>query len=294
MKKKIIILSSSLILVLAVFLFFSSGSDKSEDQIEVKVKKGVFDVVITTSGELQAENSENILGPSGLRNINIYQVKISELIPEGSIVDSGDFVATLDRTEATSKLKDIENEVQKYESQFLKTKLDTTLELRTARDELINLKYAMEEKQIALDQSKYEAPAVIRQADISLEKAQRAHEQAIKNYKLKVQQSNAKMVEVSVGLDNQQRKRDAILTTLDEFEIKAPKPGMLIYAKEWNGAKKKVGSTISAWEPTVATLPDLSTMLSKTFVNEIDIRKLKVGQKVKIGVDAFPEKNILV
>ena len=32
-------------------------------------------------------------------------------------------------------------------------------------------------------------------------------------------------------------------------------------------------------------------MISKTYINEIDISKVKVGQKVKIGVDAFPEKK---
>lgn len=35
-------------------------------------------------------------------------------------------------------------------------------------------------------------------------------------------------------------------------------------------------------------------MNSKTYVNEIDISKVKAGQEVRIGIDAFPEKNILV
>jgi HlyD family secretion protein len=41
----------------------------------------------------------------------------------------------------------------------------------------------------------------------------------------------------------------------------------------------------------VATLPDLSSMISKTFVNEIDVSKIKTGQKVNITIDAFPEKR---
>jgi hypothetical protein len=32
-------------------------------------------------------------------------------------------------------------------------------------------------------------------------------------------------------------------------------------------------------------------MISKTYVNEIDVSKLNVGHKVRIGVDAFPEKK---
>jgi len=66
---------------------------------------------------------------------------------------------------------------------------------------------------------------------------------------------------------------------------------MLIYKKEWGGKKREVGSMISPWDLTVATLPDLSSMISRTYVNEIDISKIKTGQDVRIGVDAFPEKE---
>ena len=66
---------------------------------------------------------------------------------------------------------------------------------------------------------------------------------------------------------------------------------MVINKKECGGAKRKVGSQISAWDPVVATLPDLSKMISKTYVNEIDISKKIVGQEVAVGVDAFPDKQ---
>ncbi len=66
---------------------------------------------------------------------------------------------------------------------------------------------------------------------------------------------------------------------------------MVIYYKEWSGEKRQVGSSVSPWDRTVATLPDLSTMVSKTYVNEIDISKVSRGQQVRVGVDAFPEKK---
>jgi hypothetical protein len=82
-----------------------------------------------------------------------------------------------------------------------------------------------------------------------------------------------------------------MLDVLSKFVIRAPKPGMVIYHREWSGQKRKVGSSVSPWDLTVAILPDLSVMISKTYVNEIDVSKLKVGQEVRIGVDAFPEKK---
>jgi hypothetical protein len=66
---------------------------------------------------------------------------------------------------------------------------------------------------------------------------------------------------------------------------------MVIY-RQGRGGKVKEGSQISSWDPVVATLPDLSTMQSITYINEVDIRKIKVGQTVQIGLDAFPDKRL--
>ncbi len=290
LKKKNLIIVSSAIIVL-ILIFALTGKEEQFEQIETKVKRGSFAVTVTSTGELEAENSENISGPIGLRKIRVYSVKITDLVPEGTVVDSGDYVATLDRAEVTGKLKDLEADVEAAESNFTKVQLDTTLELRKLRDELINKKFDLEEKKINLEQSQYEPPATIRQAEILLDKVKRDYAQSLKSYKLKVRQAKVKMKEAELKLAADIRKRDDILGIMDQFVIKATEKGMVIYYKEWNGKKRKVGSSINPWENMVATLPDLSTMVSKTFVNEIDIRKVSKNQEVQIEVDAFPEKK---
>jgi multidrug efflux pump subunit AcrA (membrane-fusion protein) len=289
-KKKWIVIITAIVLV-SVIWFFTGNSDKTNSVVLVAVKKGNFDIKVTTTGELDAKSSQEIYGPDGLRNIGIWQVKISEMIPEGTVVDSGQYVATLDKTEISTKLKDIQTELEKLESQLTRTRLDTTLELRGSRDELINLKFAVEERQITLDQSKYEPPASIRQAEIDLQKSQRNYEQAVQNYKLKYSKAKATIGEITASYDQSKRKYETLMSVLNEFTVKAPKTGMLIYKRDWDGKKQGVGATVNAWNNVVATLPNLSKMISKTYINEIDISKVKIGQKVEIGVDAFPEKK---
>ena len=295
MKKKIYIASGIILIVIIAIIVYSTSGKENIAQLETSAKNGKFEILVTITGELQAENSEKIMAPAELRSrqVRFGQLKIQDLIPEGTVVDSGDFVAKLDRADADNTLKDIDDELERRETAFVKTKIDTTIRLRNLRDELINLKFGMEEAEITLEQSKYEPPTTIRQAQINLDKTTRAHEQAKKNYKLKVQQANADMKEVAINLAKQQRRKEVMEKVLEKFTIYAPKPGMVIYMKEWGGAKRKVGSNISPWDLTVATLPDLSSMISKTYVNEIDISKLKVGQQVRIGVDAFPEKKYI-
>ncbi len=264
----------------------------SGNQITTKVKYGEFIVDVTITGELEAKSSEDIYGPRGLNTVGIWgDMKIEWLIAEGTIVDSGDVVARIDKTLISNKISDVNNELEKMESNFIKTKLDTTLELRNAREELVNLRYAYEEKQITFEQSKYEPPATQRQAKIEMEKAKRNLEQAIENYKLKQQKSNANMKEVTASFNQLKSRFERLLKVQNEFIVRAPKHGMVEYRKSWSGRKFTAGSTISPWNNIVAKLPDLSKMVSRTYVNEIDVSKVNKGLSVKISIDAFPEKS---
>lgn len=278
------------ILITGSSYYFTRGK-KTEDSITTKVVFGDFKIDVTTSGELEAKDSENISGPPGLREVRIWQVQISDIVPEGTLVDSGQYVATLDRAEITNRMKDLESELEKLESQYTKTKLDTSMDMRAAREELINLKYGLEERTITVEQSIYEPPATQRQAKIELEKAKRSFEQAEKNYKLRSDKASANMQEVSASYTQAQRRLEQIREVLGGFTVIAPKSGMVIYKRNWDGSKMGIGSTMGSWENVVATLPNLKEMISKTFVNEIDISKVKTGQKVQISVDAFPERK---
>jgi len=124
-----------------------------------------------------------------------------------------------------------------------------------------------------------------------MDKAQRAYDQALHNYQLRLEQADARMREVTANLNQVQRRLDNLLEVLEDFEIFAPKDGMVIYRRQWDGSKITVGSQISPWENIVATLPDFSIMMSRTYVNEVDISKVSVNQKAEIVVDAFPDKR---
>jgi RND family efflux transporter MFP subunit len=100
------------------------------------------------------------------------------------------------------------------------------------------------------------------------------------------------MREVGADMQRQRNLLTIIQEVIQNFTVRAPAPGMVIYIKEWNGKKRTAGAQIGAWDPTVATLPDLSGMESITYVNEIDVRKVEKGQPVVITLDADPSKKL--
>jgi HlyD family secretion protein len=294
MKRTLIITGIIVVVAIIILIVFSKATSKKDiSNLYVEAKKGQFEIVVTTTGELQAENSTDIRGPdfSQLRNIRGMDIKIQDLVPEGTEVKTGDFIATLDRTSFDNTLKDELDKLTTYETNLEMKILDTAVTLSSLRDNIKNLAFTVEEAQITLQQSKYEPPTTIRQAEISLDKANRGLDQSIKGYSLRVEQAKSDMRTNQHNLSDQQRRVNDLQDLLSKFDIKAPSPGMVIYKRDRMGNKRKIASTINPWDNVVATLPDLSAMISKTYVNEIDVSKVKNGQKVEILVDAFPEKS---
>lgn len=291
MQKKLLIPGIIIVLVSAFWLLTKSSSSESVE-LFTSPTVGEFVVDVTTTGELRAKNSTEIKGPQGVREFRVNNIRIQKLVPEGSIVKKGDFVAELDRSEIMGKLQDAQLDLQSAESQVTQAQLDSTLELSQARDNLINLEFALEERQIALDQSKYESPAVQRQAEIDLDKARRQLAQETKNYQTKVRQAEAKLREVETERTKKQNEITKINELMSQFTVFAPDQGMVIYRKSWNGTKITEGEQISAWDPTVAELPDFTIMESITYINEVDIQKVDIGQEVTIGLDAVPDKML--
>lgn len=292
MVKKLILPLIAILTVGIIAYYFIGNDDKidTSDNILTTVKQGKFEVYVNSTGELQAKKSEKIRGPKGMRSAGIWQTQIADLVDEGTVVKEGDYVGRLDRSELDGKVQNLATEIEKIESQLLQAKLDTAISLRGLRDQMINLRFAMREKKLEVEQSKYEPPAVIRREELELERIQRDFNQQSQNYRLKQEQAEAQIAEIMATLDQSMSKFQMMRALSADFTVKAPKAGMIIYERSWDG-KKGPGSRVSSWDPVIAQLPDLSDMVSKMYVNEVDISKVEINQKVNVSVDAFPEKS---
>ena len=284
--------AAAAVVVIGVPTALLLAGEKSTDgaAIETTVQRGDFAVTVTTSGELQALSAVEITAPEKAQQAGAFQMKIAELVPEGTIVAAGDKVAELDRSSLATRMQEVGLAVQKASAVYEQAQLDSALTLSKAREDIRTMELGLEEKKLAKEQAVFEAPTVRRQAEIDLEKAERALAQARLDYDTRTEQSKAKMREVGADLSREQNRMQAVQDVMGEFTIMAPAPGMVIYRKEWNGKKRQVGSQVSAWDPVVATLPDLNHMESITYVNEIDIKKLSVDQPVTLTLDSDPDK----
>ena len=287
--------TTSIVIAAAFILLFALnriGSKKTTNEFYTKVQKGQFEISVISAGELLAEKSVDIKGPEIAmgRDIRFFNIKIQDLIPEGTVVKEGDYIATLDRTDLNNSLKDAQDLLTTRQTNLDMKLLDSAVVLNDLRDGIKNQRFIVQEAAMTLHNSKYEPPTTIRQAEIELDKSQRSLEQSQRSYTQILAQNKTDIINQNYWVNKVSRRVKDIEEVLSEFTVKAPAPGMVIYKREWSGNKRKVGSMIDPFDRVVATLPDLTSMLSKTYVNEIDVSKMKIGQNVNITIDAFPKK----
>ncbi len=280
-----------LVALIAAYFYFNKGpAGSASELIMSEVTRGPFEIYVNATGELKAKKSVKIRGPQGMRSVGIWQTTITELIPEGTMVQKGDFVANLDKSELATKMQEVQTEIEKIMTQLEQSKIDTAIELKAIRDEIANLQFSMQQEELEIEKNRFEPEMIIEQSKLKLEKSKRDYDQQLDKLRLKKVQSDAIIGEHEANLRQQQNKMNQYSEIAGQFRVTAPEDGMLIYQSSYRG-KRGPGSQLSAWDPVVAELPDLSDFISVIYVNEVDISKVKKGQSVDIKVDAFPEKT---
>ena len=291
--KKILYVAIPTVLLLVLYLFFAKGETDST-QVTVNVKRGTFNSVVFSSGQLESEKSASIEIPEKLkdRNLRIYELAITNMIDEGTWVDSGDYVATLDHKAVEEQIKLAQDEMDKTLSEYEDGKIDSNLNLSNQRDVIVNAQLDVAEKKIIMEESVYESPSIQKKAGMDSDKAARKLEQEKRAYVLKTQQEENKVQRRYINYRQVLERSQELDKLFNSLEVRAPKTGILTYLKFPWGEIMKTGSKVGPYNSTIATIPEMTNLISRTYINEIDISKIKIGQKVKLGIDAFPDKQL--
>ena len=283
------------IIVVALAIYFFATHEPKKDTGVARVEEGVFEMFVTSMGELEALVSTQISIPEIMinldRNLRIQQLPISDMVKEGTIVRRGDYIASLNPLSIEEQLKTRMESLINFETNFENAKIDSSLTLTEARDGIRKAKDNVIDREIKVEQSVYESQAVQRQAQINLEVVQRNADQAERNYIRQTRRYEIRVDRAKTRLDNQLKDIETLQALMREIRIYAPANGLVVYSRDFSGEKIKAGSNVSRWQPFIAMLPDLSTIQSFTYVQEIDIAKINVGLPVRLRIDAFPEKE---
>src|SRR5688572_9950018 len=162
-RRWVILTAAILVLGIPGAWLLARDSGTEDSSVVARVRRGEFKVTVTTSGELRARKFVQITAPANAQQANAYQMKISSIVPEGTVVKEGDVVAELDRSTLANRVNEVNINLTKALAVAEQAMLDSTLNLSKAREEQKTLELGLEEKRLAKEQAVYEAPTVRRQ-----------------------------------------------------------------------------------------------------------------------------------
>ncbi|MDP3643017.1 MAG: efflux RND transporter periplasmic adaptor subunit [Bacteroidota bacterium] len=291
-KNKKYILGIATVAVIGIAIFILILEKPKKEEKNYKVKRGNLEVLVNCKGEVKGEKYTEINLPEEVRdqNLRIYQLKIVDLILEGKAVKKGDYIAKLDDSQISTLMRNIMLEKEKFDADLRNAVLDSAVNLSRKRENINNAKLDLEYLKIDLEQSKYESEAYQRKTQMRFQKAEIEVDKIRRDYLL---DKNRLKIQVARFEDRVAEFKDRIAKyqlALASTTIRTPEDGIVMFAKDWSGKTYGKDSEINIWRPLIATLPDMSVAISETYIREIDIAKIELGDSVRITIDALPDK----
>ena len=245
---------------------------------------------IRLAGLVEAVQSTTISTPR-LAGQNVQSLVITRLIRAGTLVKPGDLIVEFDRQEQLKnaldrrvELNDLEQQIRKKEAEehAARTRDETAImegETALSRAELEMLKNDLIPKIQAEknSQSLEEAQAKLKQLKTTFDLKRKAAEADLKILQIKRDRA-----------DNAMRQAEA---NAGKMSIASPIVGMAVLRSIWKSntmAEVQEGEEVRSGMPIVDVVNPAS-MRVRSKVNQADINELKVGQPVRMGLDAYPD-----
>jgi len=282
--RKFLISAGSVVIIIVSLVLVNAGSGPA-DIATFLVQRGPFIISISEHGELIARESTTVGTPSDVRG----SFQIIYLAEEGKPVKKGDILIQFDTSELDTRIETYESSLQQAQEEIEKLKANQGSQMASLLSTLETTKNNYEMSKLRLEQMKFEAETRKQMEELNFKNAE---------ISLKKQQNNIKNQEIvnKVNLNAALLKIETERNDLEEARadrekliVRAQNEGLVVYRENYRSGtrtKVQVGDTPHRRQSLV-DLPNLETMQVKTQVNEIDIRRVKKGQKALIRLDAF-------
>lgn len=252
---------------------------------ELSAHRGPFRQRVLLTGELAAERGEALAVP----RTNAFQLQIRWMAEDGARVKAGDPVVSFDNSQFASDLEEKRlsasnagSELDRAEAESKTTRAEKEFSVQKARSEVEKARIAAAVPKDLLSLRDYqERHLALKRAESGLAKA--AEELAAQK------KGNSTEIQIQgISLDKSRREIQTAEEAIAALTVRAPRDGMMLVGKHpWEGRKLQVGDTV--WiGMTVATLPDLSSMIVQANLSDVDDGRIVPGLEVICTLDAYP------
>ncbi len=137
----------------------------------------------------------------------------------------------------------------------------------------------------------YILPSQIESARANISQAKIESEQSKKGGAFKIAKAGAAVEKARQDLATVKIKLKQAQMELDKTVVKAPFKGIVVLHETYrDNVKRKPRVSDTVWQnQPILYLPDITSMVVKTKIREIDLHKIRKDQKVRVKVDAYPD-----
>lgn len=267
-----------------------SAAPSNRRQSTFTVARRDFVRAVRLSGTVEAIQSMTISAPR-LSGPNTMSLVITRLIRPGSTVQPNDPIVEFDRQQQIqnaldrrAELQDLEQQIRKREAQERAAAAKDDTEIKQAESALGRAELEMVKNDMI---PKIEAEKNTN----ALEQAKATLKQLRATYELKRKAAEADVRILRIRRDRAENAMQQAEANAERMSIKAPIGGMAVLKTVWKGntmAEVQEGEEVRAGVPVV-DIVNPSAMRVRARVNQADINELRVGQPVRVGLDAYPD-----
>ncbi|MFI5461603.1 MAG: efflux RND transporter periplasmic adaptor subunit, partial [Isosphaerales bacterium] len=268
--------------------FDSSEIEKNIAQQDIKVKQAVSKIE-TTQQEREIQRNK------GESDIIAAKVELSLAELDLEKYQKGDYPAETTKQKGTIGLnkKDYEESKNKLE-QFkglMKKGFKTPDAVRIQDMEVARNKLQYESALLELKvKENYDYKRKTTEFSAKSEQAKKKVEQSAATLKAQMLKATSEYESAQATADIEQQQFKEFLKQKDKTIIRAEQSGIVAYANEsWYDSSRQIREGASVYaRQKIFSLPDMTKMQVKVNIHESLIKKIKVGQKAEIRIDAFP------
>ena len=284
-----------LTILIAGFSVFRSGAvsavlpktGESADELVIASRSMSFWVDAT--GTLRASSVRNFSAPPPFGEY--WQFQIVSLAPEGNNVKAGDSLINFDAQKVREDLQRFQSELDQANKEAEKIKVSIDLERQELSSKLAAAVNKLEKTKLKEGTGgDIEASNVIEKDKLAVEQARREVEALKDRIEWHKRASDAAFNIVGTRKARAENRVNTIQRGMEGFQAKSDRDGVVVYKVKWNGERFRVGETVWSGMPLIE-IPELSTILAEALVPEVDIGKVKIGQRAEVSIDAFPGRS---
>lgn len=266
----------------------ASASAESTSAAELTAEEGTREHRVFLTGSLEASRAVYLQVP----RTPTWQLDLRSLAEDGAAVRAGETVVELDDSSFANELENLETSLAEKVAELERRRAEVLGETRQKELEVVRREAELAKAELEADvpdgivprQDLEERGLALDRAKIELDKA-RADLEAFRRGSA----ADLEVLEIEIG--KARREIETARGAIDELEIVAPVDGVFLRGTHpWHGRKLQAGDTV--WVGlTLATLPDLSSLVVEGQLPDVDDGEVTPGMPAVVVLDAYPDET---